>query len=115
MLDIRCPERLHEAIDHAIKVGALASLFTNLLHLHDYANRPGCTRERVGTRCILLQDFAPHSFHFNMQQGDGKGGWADWFHGGLIYSGPDSRGDGSFPALTVDNSGIEGPHWGIHT
>jgi Domain of unknown function (DUF4120) len=58
--------------------------------------------------CRMGRDFAPHSFSFAMFK-DGKYS----FRGGLIYQGPDSPADGSFPSLTV--SLASGTGWFVHT
>jgi len=66
------------------------------------------------SQCVLGPDFAPHSFtfaHFLLPQGDETRRFG--MNGGLIYSSPDSPGDGSFPALTVNlHSGVG---WSCHT
>jgi hypothetical protein len=71
----------------------------------------------------LYSDFAPHSFTFclyriaNPEAPRGtpieRGRFV--FNGGLIYHGPDSPGDGSFPALSVSLSGCTDARWEVHT
>ena len=53
---------------------------------------------------LLSSDFAPRSFafaHFVLPKYAANGQRSFWFNGGLIYQGPDSPADGSFPSLTV--------------
>ena len=60
--------------------------------------------------CKLGKDHAPHSFSFSIYRGEDL-----WFVGGLIYDGPESPNDGSFPALTVSLSRECYPTWSINT
>ena len=67
------------------------------------------------SQCVLGYDFAPHSFSFCHYILPEKPGDQRQFgmNGGLIYSGPASPGDGSFPALTVNLH--NGVGWFCHT
>ena len=107
--------RMLECATLAKELGCAKSLDDTLEYLNTYANRPGCRYEKEGTRCKLFDDFAPHSFLFYMEHGDGQGGWKHWFTGGLIYHGPTSPGDGSFPALSVSLNKSTEPRWEVHT
>jgi hypothetical protein len=68
------------------------------------------------SQCELRTDFAPHSFtfaHHILPRASKSGKRAFVFNGGLIYQGPDSPADGSFPSLTVSLS--SGTGWFCHT
>ena len=72
--------------------------------------------EEARRQCVLVDDFAPHSFcfgHFVLPKFAANGKRSMWFNGGLIYQGPDSPADGSFPSLTVSLS--SGTGWFCHT
>lgn len=107
-LDIRCPEHLAEARAHADTLGehaehARQTLEKGLEYLSNYRGG-GCV-------AVLTKDFAPHSFEFAVCAPAGK----LLFNGGLIYLGPGSPGDGSFPVLSVSLSTDTRPRWEIHT
>jgi hypothetical protein len=66
------------------------------------------------TQALLHKDFAPHSFSFalfKLPTDDHERRMS--FNGGLIYSGPECPGDGSFPSLSVNLHSDTG--WFIHT
>ena len=67
-------------------------------------------------QCILSYDFAPHSFSFAkyILPAYAKSGERTFsYHGAMIYQGPTSPADGSFPSLTV--SLASGTGWFCHT
>jgi len=88
---------------------ALESFDKQLAYLDTYANGPGCTYEKEGTKCVLSYDSSPLSFGFDMYRGDGNGGWIYWYSGGLVYHGPGSN------AMSVELNANSEPHWGVHT
>ena len=65
------------------------------------------------TQCVLMQDFAPQSLRFVMQQKvDGE--WHYWFNGGLIFHGShDGFGSGSAPTFSCCLNPTDG--WEVHT
>jgi hypothetical protein len=109
---------LGAAIKHAKATGLWRGrngLYDKLRYLALYGNRQGCQYDRKttpGTRCKLYRDFAPYSFNFVIEIREGQQ-WKRWFNGGLIYSGPDSPVNGSFPTLTVSIDPYNG--WSTHT
>ncbi len=71
---------------------------------------------RDGRQCVLGYDFAPHSFAFAnyvLPSHTANGQRHFSYNGGLIYQGPTSPADGSFPSLTV--SLASGTGWFAHT
>lgn len=104
MLVIKCePAYFNEVMAFAASMGLAQQLQENLDRLSTFGG---------GVRtCHLFKDFAPHSFSFNLYRTDNCKQL--WFNGGLIYQGPDSPADGSFPSLTM--SLAEGTGWFIHT
>jgi hypothetical protein len=86
-------------------------------YLGNYAEQEGCSYDKsigAGTICRLYKDFAPHSFTFILY--GHKTAFADlkaMFNGGLIYQGPTSPANGSFPSLTVSLN--KGDGWFVHT
>ncbi len=120
MLAIKCPEHFAAVVAFAATIGAVDQLVDKLTYLASYGG------DSAAVRCTLHKDFAPHSFGFSLEKPDldfltkSNGGlpaadpkWKHWFSGGLIYQGPDSPADGSFPSLTV--SLAEGVGWFVHT
>jgi hypothetical protein len=118
MVECSTPEvaaALDAVKDFAAKVGASAKLQKALDYLGSYGQFGG-----TETRCVLFTDFADHSFCFKLQRRQtGENEYRDWFHGGLIYSGPGLPADGSSPSLTValDPKAATGAEhmWSIHT
>jgi hypothetical protein len=64
-------------------------------------------------QCMLGKDFAPFSFDFALYRPGVKDARKYIFNGGLIFSGPGSLADGSFPALSVNLH--DGIGWFCHT
>ena len=113
MLDTtNCTLYLDEVQRTADAMGIRKKLDERLEWLAAYACHDG---DMAATRCKLYKDFAPLSFEFRMERREPDGSYRYWFNGGVIYHGPDCPGDGSFPSLSVDLSGDDTPHWGIHT
>lgn len=105
-LDIQDQDHMDSIVAFAKHMGLEQHLNDKLTWLGNYSDRE--------TKCRLWKDFAPHSFQFEMLLiSDGEEHF--WFNGGLIYHGPGSPGDGSFPTLSVDLSSDTKPHWSIHT
>lgn len=103
MLDIRCPDELKAARDHANSLGdeARGSLERSLSHL-----------DRMGHPTVLWKDFAPYSFEWVQRNKDGSNG----LHGGLIFHGPhDGGGNGGAPTFSVCLEPNARPHWQLHT
>lgn len=118
----RTEGKLHDTVQFAKSVGLwegqFRSLRSRLSYLATYANRRGCMEDRhvkgQGTRCILYKDFSPYGFAFQMQRLV-SGEWVNWFHGGLLYSGPSQPADGSFPLLSVSLERQTSNGWSTHT
>jgi hypothetical protein len=112
MLTVICdPDYLESVRAFARRIGKHEQLQKQL----DYLSTYGETDE-YETLCQLGKDFAPHSFSFRVlrvKRGDLESTATFRFNGGLIYQGPDSPADGSFPSLTV--SLAEGTGWFVHT
>lgn len=108
MLDTsRVEVRLAAARAHADAHGLRAGLEEQLTFLDRFA------APRV-TRCTLYNDYAPHSFTFQLEAQDESGTWRHWFLGGLIYHGlHDNHGSGEAPTLSVSLTPIHG--WQVHT
>jgi hypothetical protein len=103
-------DRLEQVREFARSIGLLSQFEKQLEHLDNY----GC--EKNTRQCVLSYDFAPHSFafaHYRLGKHTADGQRKLWFHGGLIYCGPDAPGDGSFPSLRVNLGG--GTGWFCHT
>lgn len=108
MLNINCLDYLQEVKEFAKKTpGLLEQLESKLEYLNIYGG------DNNYSKCDLFQYFTPYSFTFNMYGKNGKGEFALWFNGGLIYQGPNNPADGSFPSLTV--SLAQGTGWFVHT
>jgi hypothetical protein len=115
MLIVLCREHLDEVRDWARQNQLLEKLDTALFDLGEVIGRSNYVE--------LYSDFAPHSFTFclyriaNPEAPRGtpieRGRFV--FNGGLIYHGPDSPGDGSFPALSVSLSRRTDARWEVHT
>jgi hypothetical protein len=110
VIDLDQVDRLEEVREFARSLGLQRQLERQLCYL-------GLgTFLGARSQCRLGGDFAPHSFGFchyilPADARDGKRTFA--MNGGLIYSGPGSPGDGSFPALSVNlHSGVG---WFRHT
>jgi hypothetical protein len=121
VIEFADPEHLANVLSFAFRMGLGEQLFKKLIYLSNYACHPDSDEEteREPKRCILMADFAPHSFRFAIYRRNPKlppdhtAGWKYWFNGGLIYQGPDCPADGSFPSLAV--SLAEGTGWFVHT
>jgi hypothetical protein len=108
ILDEEQLDRLEQVREFARSVGLSEQLERQLSYLGDRR----CWGDKAQT--VLSYDFAPHSFSFGvfaLPNGDKPRRVA--LNGGLIFSGPGSPGDGSFPALTVNLSNSVG--WFCHT
>lgn len=115
VIDNTACARFREVWAFAKANGLRRQLLDTLRYLSTYANSPGCTYDRQlgkNTRCTLYPDFAPHSFTLVMDRFDGEV-WTRFFHGGLIYQGPNLPANGSFPSLTVSLD--PGVGWFVHT
>jgi hypothetical protein len=113
VLDDEQLDRLEEVREFARSIGLSRQLERQLEFLHDYSDQEG---EPVKRQCILAYDFAPYSFtfaHFSLPAYSRTGERQFWFNGGLIYQGPTSPANGSFPSLTV--SLTPGTGWFCHT
>jgi hypothetical protein len=112
ILDDEQLDRLEQVRDFARSIRLSEQLERQLGYLADY----GRNGDRPSRQCVLSYDFALHSFsfaHYWLPDSTGDGKRQLWLNGGLIYSGPTSPGDGSFPALTVNlHNGIG---WICHT
>ena len=103
-------DRLEEIREFARQMGLGEQLEHQLTFLGN--------RESWGKRsqCYLSWDFAPHSFtfaHYLLPDASRTGKREFYMNGGLIYQGPTSPADGSFPSLTV--SLASGTGWFCHT
>jgi hypothetical protein len=110
VIDPEYVEYLEQVRDFARSVGLSEQLHKQLTFL----DQRQCWGHR--SQCWLGWDFAPHSFsfaHWALPSGTLDGKRHLIFNGGLIYSGPGSPGDGSFPALTVNLH--DGVGWFCHT
>ena len=103
MINFHDTEHLAEVLKFAVHHTCADKLIERLQYLASYGNGDNI--------CEVAKDFAPHSFEFLMKHPDGK----PWFRGGLIYSGPGQRLDGSAPAFTVSLSHETGHNWSVHT
>jgi hypothetical protein len=116
---LECQTRARTVFSVARRLGLYDQLRGRLYYLSTYANRPGCTYDKLAgvgnTRCELYPDFAPYSFQFAMRRFLTKSGvWDGWFNGGLILNHPQlSACDGTFPTLCVTLDTSVG--WQVHT
>ena len=102
--------RLHKAFKYAREIGMIDQLKDQLRNLDTYAEHD----ERGRTRCVLWDDFAPHSFFFEMSVKDREGEFRHWFNGGLIFHGShDGGGNGGAPTFSVNLTPQSG--WRMHT
>ena len=102
-LKIEDHEYFARVVEFAIAIKSHDRLMERLDYLAHYSD--------PATTCYLYADRAPYSFDFSMKRHG-----AFWFHGGLVYSGPEQPLNGSGPAFTVGigvPSGI--PTWSVHT
>jgi hypothetical protein len=112
ILDDEQLDRLEEVREFARLMGLGPQLERQLSWLADYGRNP----DRPSRQCALGYDFAPHSFsfaHYLLPDSTGDGKRQLYLNGGLIYQGPDSPANGSFPSLTV--SLTPGTGWFCHT
>jgi hypothetical protein len=113
-----CREHAKKVFAAAKAMGLWKQLKETLYYLHTYANREGCTYDKLqglgNTRCDLYPDFAPYSFAISMKRQDRNGQWHPWWSGGLIFQGPGCPADGSFPSLTVSLNNKD-VGWFVHT
>ncbi len=104
MIDLTYARGLPDILEFAINNGCVDKLIDKLGYLSNYAEGDNT--------CHLSDDFAENSFRFTIQRPDGT----DWFHGGLMYSGPGQPLDGSGPAFTVGIGIDSSQHgWSVHT
>jgi len=68
----------------------------DLLERLDYLANYACHDNPNKTQCVLVKDFSPNSFYFNMRRLDEDNVYQFWFNGGLIFDESDKS-------------------WGIHT
>lgn len=100
MIKFACPDHLAEVMKFAVENNCADKLLA------------GFKRLAAHPMTEVHYDFAPHSFAFMVLNEDGS----HCFNGGLIYSGPTQRLDGSGPAYTVSVDGPSKEHnWSIHT
>jgi hypothetical protein len=103
-------ERLEQVREFASQIGRREQLEHQLSHWLGSGTFFGRR-----SQCVLRGDFAPHSFsfcHYILPEGPGQTRQFA-MNGGLVYSGPGSPGDGSFPALSVNLH--DGVGWFCHT
>src|SRR5262249_4955601 len=101
ILDEEQLDRLEQVREFARSMGLSEQLERQLCWLADYGRNP----DRPERQCVLAYDFAPHGFafaHYLLPNSTGDGKRQFSFNGGLIYQGPSSPADGSFPSLTVN-------------
>jgi hypothetical protein len=121
VIEFADPEHLANVLSFAFRMGLGEQLFKKLIYLSNYACHPDSDEEteREPKRCILMADFAPHSFRFAMYRRnpelprDHPTPWKFWLNGGLIFNGPECPNDGSAPAYTVSLHNEVG--WFVHT
>lgn len=98
---------LDEAKRFAAATGQAAQLQEQLDHLDRFFDG-----DRDGSvRCLLLPDFAPHSFTWACQRKTDQG-WATFYNGGLIYFGAKAVGSGA-PTYCTQIDPQQG--WSIHS
>lgn len=102
--DERVWDRYCKAWGHALEMGLVSQFVRKLAYLDQYRDE-----EVLGAAVELGLDFAPHSFSILWKDERGR----PYMNGGLIYQGPGSPVDGSFPSLTVSLDNSVG--WFIHT
>jgi hypothetical protein len=108
LLDEEQLDRLEQVREFARSMGLSEPLERQL----DFFADRRCWGEKAQTQ--LSYDFAPHAFSFGVYGlSNGEKPHRLHLNGGLIFSGPSSPGDGSFPALTVNLSDSVG--WFTHT
>jgi len=123
--DPRSQQHFKAVCTAAKEMNAIPALCRRLDYLGNYACSDGEKVDTTRTQCRLCYDSAPLSFGFMMYRrknltdsvtGKTEIVYESWFTGGLIYSGPDQRLDGSFPAFCV-GIGIDHskPGWSVHT
>jgi hypothetical protein len=98
-------DHLEQVREFARAAGPSDQLERQLHYFADYGQH--------GNQCVLGKDFAPHSFSFALYRPGAKDARKFVLNGGLIYQGPTSPADGSFPSLTVSLS--SGTGWFCHT
>ena len=103
MIEFKDANRFLEVLTWAVANNCAEKLVERLNYLAAYGNGDN--------RCEIHNDWAPQSFAFMMCHPNGR----HWFNGGLIYSGPGQRLDGSAPALTVSLNSEPGHSWSVHT
>jgi Domain of unknown function (DUF4120) len=112
MMIIEDQEHLDKVREFARSVGAEAELQKQLDFLAGFGG------DAAKVRCHLYRDFAPHSFFWRMEHSS-LDGWKPGLVGGLIYSGPGVRSDGSAPSFNVslnpDAASGRKHMWSIHT
>ena len=109
---------LNEQVKFALEMGLAEHFVRKLAYFATYAWGNSCGPLRT----MLMKDYAPHSFHFMMQEAKlvrDSGGLLEWswkarMNGGIIYSGPEQPLDGSAPAFTVSVDPAQ-HGWSIHT
>ncbi len=113
MLDTtRCEEYLAQVRAFADTRGLAirADLEERLHWLGHYA----CPEDDPGkTKCVLMKDFAAHSFEFTMLRRGDDGEYRHYFVGGLIYFGKGENGVGP-PQLSVRIGELD-EGWSVHT
>jgi len=105
-----------EHIERARELARSIGKIDQLERQFDYLAGYGANGEPSRKQCMLGRDFAPHLFGFCLFTPavlSSTGKRERYFNGGLIYQGPTSPGDGSFPSLTV--SLASGTGWFCHT
>jgi hypothetical protein len=113
IMDEATLDHLEKVREFARSMGLTSQLERQLAWLDNF----GCHDDSPRTKqCVLTKDFAPVSFcfaHYVLPEFSSEGKRSLWLHGGLIYQGPGSPADGSFPSLTVSLS--TGTGWFCHT
>jgi hypothetical protein len=100
---IECEDYYHEVLAFAKSHDCEPALNNGLSRL-----RHMCAEDED---VFVFKDFAPNSFAFLITDGD-----KNRLIGGLIYSGPGQRLDGSAPTFTVSVDAHTDEHkWGVHT
>jgi hypothetical protein len=112
ILDDEQLDRLEQLPEFARLMGLGLQLERHICWLADYGRNP----DPPSRQCLLGYDFAPHSFsfaHYLLPDSTGDGKRQLYLNGGLIYRGPESPANGSFPSLTV--SVASGTGWFCHS
>lgn len=111
MLIIECPEYYQKVRSEVSQAGLLPKLQAGLNQLCElFAN----TADPESVRHRLFKDFAKWSFVWSIERREKDGTWKQLYNGGLIYSGPTQKLDGSAPAFCVSLGDPE-EGWSIHT